>query len=248
MKRFITSMDSIEMDTLSLNSEDAHYLIRVLRLGVGSQLELVIERQEVWHIHITELSKSMLRFKIVEKIPIESALSPRLILAQCLPKQDKMSTVLKMGTELGVSDFIPIISEYCDKKWSKNTAIKLERWRSIVKNAAQQSKQHHIPNIHPAIDICSCQKFCQSNFPDASQFYAWEHASVSIRDFFNNDIESTPYPSSIFLIIGPEGGLSRAEAAMLSEQRFHSLSLGRSILRTEHAGFYGFAQLLAYQY
>src|SRR5690606_18408754 len=74
-------------------------------------------------------------------------------IAQSLPKGDKFETVLQKGTELGAARFIPFASERTVVQYdSRKEAKRLERWRKIVKEAAEQAHRNRVPVIEAPVD------------------------------------------------------------------------------------------------
>lgn len=240
MKRFILPYHRVQEDSATLSTDDYHYLARVLRLIAGSHLELVIAHREVWKIEIRSLKPQLLLFKVLSINELPTSLMGDLIIAQVLPKQDKMSTVLRMCTELGAAQFVPVVSQHCDKNWKAHTDKKQLRWEAILKSSAEQSRQHHIPTLHPVIPLETLPSFAQTHCSNAIRFVAYELANRPLM----SACESISVDLPILILVGPEGGFDATEITFLEEMGFLTISLGTTILRTEHAAFFACAQVL----
>jgi 16S rRNA (uracil1498-N3)-methyltransferase len=141
-----------------------------------------------------------------------------------------MDTVVQKATELGVTEFQPVITERDVVRLdAKRAAKKLAHWHSIAISACEQSGRVRIPLIHPVATLEHC----------LLQFAASQSNSVTALMF---DPEGEPglrrhlLPKrDIFVLTGPEGGFSGIEKTAAMEVGFSLVSLGPRILRTETA-------------
>ena len=133
--------DSILENTTSLLSkEHTHYVVNVMRLKRGSNLNFFNKNGE-WRSEVIFLDKDRVEVKFLEKIKNENNLS-KIELAICLVKKNPMEIILQKATELGVSKIIPIISERTEVK-----ELNHERANRIVIEATEQSNQLVPPEI-----------------------------------------------------------------------------------------------------
>ena len=142
-----------------------------------------------------------------------------------LIKSDKFELILQKLTELGVKKIVPY-NAYRSIVKEKKSEKKLERYKKILMEAAEQCHRNFIPEIIPAIDLKDINKF-KSDL----NLIAYEKQEAGIKAKLKNK-------KSITFIIGPEGGFDPVEYQKLVDIGFESISLGKRILRAETAAIY----------
>lgn len=239
--RVIVEKGAFDSGLVAVDSERLHHLRDVLRIRIGDIGEIVIEGESILDVRIIEIRKDGLLVDVIESHPALESRGLQLSLVQALPKGDKMSEILRMCSEIGVCEFFPVISER-SVSIPKDGAKKRGRWQKVIDCAALQSQQLSVPTLG---SVQGFQDFL-AGFSASSYdlcLVLWEDESVALKEV----LESYASPQKILVFVGPEGGLSSDEVAALKAVGFFSVSLGASILRVEHAGFFGMAQLL-YEY
>jgi 16S rRNA (uracil1498-N3)-methyltransferase len=230
MHRFFTPTEQFP----AITGSDAHQIRDVLRLKPGDRLELLTGDGLVHEAKISHLAKERIDCEILSSSPTDSEPKIRITLAQGLPKGRKMDLIVEKCVELGVSQIIPLLTERTVAKEAK-----LERWRKIAKEAAEQSKRAMVPEIKEIIKFNDLLKL-KDQFSLA--LIPWElEQDCSLKKLFT-DNRITGY-SSILIVIGPEGGFSQAEVAAAVQAGFVPVSLGKRILRTETAGLAALAAI-----
>ncbi|MBT5856114.1 16S rRNA (uracil(1498)-N(3))-methyltransferase [bacterium] len=243
MTRLFITSDMLSNNVLTLPKEVHHHVRRVLRAQPKDPLTLIKDGTHLLQTAIVEIESSSITISIQEQLPIPKRTQPKVILVQALPKQDKMSDILRACSELGVDQFIPLITERVvrimdDKKTLKNKT----RWESILWSAAMQAQSNTIPTIDEPRTLS--ELFAHPDIKSADlKLVPWEDEPTLLKGI----LSSQKKPESIVILIGPEGGLSAKEVTTLTDNGFHSVSLGKTILRTEHAGLVTVAQVL-YQF
>jgi 16S rRNA (uracil1498-N3)-methyltransferase len=159
--------------------------------------------------------------------PAAPALS--IVLAQGLPKGQKMEYVVEKATELGVARIVPFASDRSAGETAREG--KVERWRRIAKSAAEQCGRRDVPQIDDPIAFDALL----TRVEDASlTLFPWELAPVvPLRERLPTLLGTQ---REALVAIGPEGGFSDAEARAAAAAGAHLISLGTRILRTETAG------------
>ena len=133
--------DSIlQNNTSLLSKEHTHYIVNVMRLKRGSNLNFFNKNGE-WKSEIIFLNKDRVEVRFLEKIKEAKNLSKTEI-AICLVKKVPMDTILQKSTELGVSKIIPIVSERTEVK-----ELNIDRAKKIIIEATEQSNQLVPPEI-----------------------------------------------------------------------------------------------------
>ena len=149
LQRIAIAPEQLQNEYLSLTAEQQHYLGRVLRLKQGDRF-IIIQGQ--WWIAelIVNLPASSPQAKLIEKVSIQTELPIEVILIVALPKADGFEEIVRCCTELGVTQFIPVISK---RTVLKPSPQKVERWRKIAREAAEQSERLIIPNIFDPVSF-----------------------------------------------------------------------------------------------
>ena len=234
MQRIFITLDQLNDNVILLDQKTVHHLFDVCRLKVNASLEVVVNSQRLLKVRIVAIDVPNIHIHIVDQWAISPKRDIAITLIQSLPKRDKLTEICRMCTEIGVSEFFPVISEFCDvKELSDN---KFKRINHAIESAAQQSKQVHVPILHQTQPLSDC--LAQITFPpDALLLLADEVSSDLIGTLIHKR------PSHIYLAIGPEGGYGANDRELFTSNGFTPFSLGTFILRTEHAAFSAINQL-----
>jgi 16S rRNA (uracil1498-N3)-methyltransferase len=166
----------------------------------------------------------------------------RITLAQALPKGDKMEFIVQKATELGAARVIPFrSSRTIPRRTEERAAKRLERWRRIAAEAAEQCGRGDVPEIAETVSYAEALGMAR---PGSVKILFWESETEhSVREILKT--EEVRSSKEFFLVVGPEGGLSGEEAQTAREAGFLTASLGRLVLRVETAAL---AILAIFQY
>lgn len=228
---FFENEDLRESNVVFLkNVETVTHLVRVLRVKVHEQVELVMTSSLII-AQVIEATNESVVLHVLSEGPHENESNISIDLFQCLPKGQKLELILQKNVELGVHAFFLVQSKRCIVDYKpKDVPKKLERLSRIVKEASKQSKRDIIPEINGILSI----KDTLEKIGHYDQFlilYERENA-LSIKHRLK-----AFHGKKIALFIGPEGGLDQLEVEALMSQGALSTTLGKRILRTETAGF-----------
>ena len=227
-----------QIDTLG---EDSRHALRVLRLEVGDEVELVCADVR-YQAGVAGVEDGVVTVAIRGELrPTEA--KTQVTLYQGLPKADKMELIAQKTTELGVYAIRPVAMERCVVKLEgKDAGKKIERWQKIAREAVKQCARTSVPQVlEPKKLPQLAQEFEQLDV----LIVPWEEArDGSIREVL------APYAGreglNIGILIGPEGGISQKEAQWLAENAKAKLvTLGPRILRTETAGLASLTMVMA---
>ena len=213
--------DSIlENNTSLLSKEHTHYIVNVMRLKRGSNLNFFNKNGE-WKSEIIFLNKDRVEVRFLEKIKEGNNLSKTEI-AICLVKKNPMDNILQKATELGISKIIPIVSERTEVK-----ELNIDRAKKIVIEATEQSNQLVPPEIK---NVTKLKDFLKT-FNETSKLL---FADVNSKD--NLKIEDLKNFKSFCILIGPEGDFSPLEREFILQNRaVKPFTLSRNILRSDTA-------------
>ncbi|MEC8678780.1 MAG: RsmE family RNA methyltransferase, partial [Candidatus Margulisiibacteriota bacterium] len=179
---FILSKD-INNNVVSLTQDQYHHLITVCRLKPKSKLEIVINETRLLLVRIKYVDLNQLNIDIVDQWELNASRSIPVQLIQSLPKQDKLTEICRVCTEIGVQTFHPVITDFCDvKELSDN---KYKRAMMAIDSAAKQSKQSAIPlikSVKTIVDFLETTQFSNNSL----KLVAYENSDKRLSSIVNN--------------------------------------------------------------
>jgi 16S rRNA (uracil1498-N3)-methyltransferase len=222
--------DTWDEATASLTGEQASHLIRVLRAQPGMEFDIVAG-DRVWHGVIAGISGDAVRFNLVAEVTADPALPITLLLS--IFKFDRMEWAIEKATELGVERIIPVIARRSEKHLAQSAATRVERWRRIVREAAQQSRRSDVPVVEDPLPLKTVVR--RSN--DHLRFLlAEQERSTTFRFALAEALAAAGDElPTLEIAIGPEGGWTAEEEALFDAEGWKPVSLGPRILRAETA-------------
>jgi 16S rRNA (uracil1498-N3)-methyltransferase len=165
---------------------------------------------------------------------------PRVVLYQALLRREKFEIVLQKATEVGVAGFVPVrTARSLIPRAEQVDARRQERWRRIVREAAEQSGRGLLPEVHAAVDFAAAVRSAVADGPTILLFEG--QGCLALRQALR---QMPPVVDSIALFVGPEGGFADEEVVLAVERGIALVGLGPRILRSETAGIVGPALLL----
>jgi 16S rRNA (uracil1498-N3)-methyltransferase len=210
----------IENTTSLLSTEHTHYIVSVMRMKRGSNINFFNKNGE-WSSEIVFLDRDRVEVKFLNKLK-EPTKNSNIELAICLVKKSPMDTILQKATELGVSKIIPIVSERTEVK-----ELNFERANRIVVEATEQSNQLIPPQIS---EITKLKDFLK----DLSGSSKLLFADVNSKDKLK--AEALKEAKTLSVLIGPEGDFSPSERELiLSNSNAVPFTISRNILRSDTA-------------
>ena len=224
MKRIF--LEDLTAAELKISGQDARHLAYSLRARRGDKIRAVDRAGNCAVIELIDFNNDSVKARRIgemQKVIVER----KIILADCLPKQNRFETIIEKATELGVDKIQPLISERTIAR-PKN---KLERWRRIAKESAEQCGRDTIPEID---DVRKLDDWLKEIFPLKENWlflFCWElERTTTVRE-----VLSANKNSNVIVLIGPEGGFSEAEVTTIKLVGGVSASLGSRILKTDTA-------------
>jgi 16S rRNA (uracil1498-N3)-methyltransferase len=218
------------------------HMAKVLRLKIDTPVRLADGRGAECAGIIREIGRDHLTVAVEERhAAAPSGGTLRITLIQGLPKGEKMELILQKGTELGVNEVIPF---QADRSVSRIPADRqderLRRWQRIAAEAARQAGRPDIPTVRLAGGVVEAVLDADHDL----KLLLWEEERATT---LKGAMADRPRPASIAVIVGPEGGLTAAEAETARNSGFIPVTLGKRILRTETAGI-ALVAILQYLY
>ena len=215
--------------TAEITGADFHHLARVLRVRVGERIVLLDNTGFVYNGKIHRINRHSITAAGLIREPGPAEQTPAIYLAQAMVRSERMDEVIQLGCQVGISAFWPLVTARGMVRWpADKEAEKLERWRSIAKSAAEQSKRTRIPNIEKPLTLAESRQ----RYPDALAVLLHPIGSaVSLKRLLNG--QTTP-PTQILLAVGPEGGFDPAEIEKAVTLGFQVASIGKLSARGLH--------------
>lgn len=218
--RLVIKSTQIQQEQITLDAQQLHYLLRVLRLGNGDRFLALDGVGNAWLAEIKQSSA-----QIIQSIEINTELPIPLSLITALPKGSGYEQVIRCCTELGVSNFIPVIS---DRTLLKPNPNKVQRWRKIATEAAEQSERQIVPQIlEPASYTSAIEKVLVTQ----DKYICVARGDLPTLWHSLHLQQLQPIPSGIIIATGCEGGWTDVEVAQAIALGFQPVSLGNRILR-----------------
>ena len=241
MHKFFTPANLFTDTHATIEGEDVKHIYKVLRIETGEKVVINNLEGKEFLGQVEEVNKKEVIVKILEPMETNNESPLNIYLFQGLPKATKMDLIVQKGTELGIKEIIPIITERVDVKL-KGEFKKLDRLQRIALEACKQSKRTMIPKVNEPIEFKEMIEKIKSM---DLVVVPYENATgYRIRNMMK---EMNPLNiRNIAIIIGPEGGFEEFEIENLRDKGAHIVTLGPRILRTETAGF-TCASLLQYE-
>ena len=218
----------------ALGAEETHHALHVLRLKVGDTLNVFDGRGHEAQCSIVEISKDAVRLKTLTQ-STTPALPCRITLAQAIPKKS-MDLIVQKATELGVASIVPLVSDRSVVKLDEDSR-RMERWHEIALDACKQCGNNWLPEIQPPRKT---RDFLNSPGQfDLKLIGSLQPDSILLKAILGK----TTKPSSILILIGPEGDFTPAELGLAKSAGCLPLSLGPLVLRAETAAIYALSIL-----
>ena len=210
----------IENTTSLLSKEHTHYVVNVMRMKRGSNINFFNKDGE-WLSEIVFLDRDRVEVKFLNKLK-EPTMNSNIELAICLVKKSPMDTILQKATELGVTKITPIVSERTEIK-----ELNFERAKKIVIEATEQSNQLTPPEISQVIKL----KDFLNNLDSSTKLL---FADVNSKENLKKEVLREA--KSLSVLIGPEGDFSPSEIELShGNPNVVPFTISRNILRSDTA-------------
>ncbi|WP_407360448.1 16S rRNA (uracil(1498)-N(3))-methyltransferase [Microbacterium sp. LBN7] len=220
-----SSTDAGVGDVVSLTGAEAKHAAVVRRLRVG-EVVTVGDGAGVWLAGVAEeVAPSRVDVRIEERVE-HPAPAPRLVLVQALAKGDRDELAVQAACELGVDEIVPWQAGRSVSRWEGPKAVKgRERWSTIVREAAKQAHRAWVPEV--TAPATTKQLAARASTDRVLLLDPTAPVRLSAIE---------PDGRDLVLVVGPEGGISDEELALLTDAGAERVLLGETVLRTSTAG------------
>lgn len=222
-------------ERLELTEDAVNYLKNVLRLGEGHWLKIFNGDGRYLDAEIVEVGKRTLTVQLGTAYQTDNESRLQLGLAQCISRGERMDYTLQKAVELGITEIQPLFSARTQVKLDGERLLrKQQHWQQIVISACEQSGRNRVPVVAPPLPL-----------------HDWLQQSTGQRLLLSptadQSLASLPLQPAnpVWLLIGPEGGLSEPEIELARSQGCLDARLGPRVLRTETAALVALSVLQA---
>lgn len=216
--------DEVHGDKAALTGKHAEHLSRVLRARVGQEFD-VSAGGRLRRGRVVAVKEGRVEFALGEEVAAPAELQVTLLLA--IYKFDRMEWALEKLTELGAARMVPVIARRTDPRLAKAAGKRVERWRRIAQEAAEQARRLAPPEVLAPTRL----KDAVETAALTRVVLAESEQAVSLADV----VRVHPPGEPLALAAGPEGGWTEDELRLFAESGWTAASLGPRILRAETA-------------
>ena len=224
--------DEVIGNRAALVGAHADHLSRVLRARVGQEFDISTDTG-VRHGRITSIHEGRVEFELGEEISAATELSVTLALS--IFKFDRMEWAIEKCTELGIKQIVPVIAKRTEAHLAAAAVKRVERWKRIAREAAEQSRRAHPPDIADPVKLRDALQIQSDLRILLAEFDAVTSLTEAVRGAHG----------AVALAIGPEGGWTEAEHHAFTDAGWIAASLGTTILKAETAAIAAMAVVAA---
>ncbi len=223
--------DEYSSQIAALTGANAAHLARTLRAHVGQEFDVACG-ECVYRATVSSVSDTRVEFALGNAVLSDGDARPVTLLLAVF-KFDRMEWAIEKCTELNVTTIVPVIARRTEKHLAQAAEKRVERWRRIAHEAAQQSRRLAAPAIASAQKLTDALRL----EAEAKIVLAENERGTTLSEILRSRVEI----ASLALAIGPQGGWSNDELEMFARADWIPASLGETILRAETAAIAGLA-------
>ena len=223
-------------ERVELPEDEAEHLSRVLRLGVGDEVDVFDGRGGLWRAEIVQAGKKSATVRLIAPVTPAPELVIPVSLVVSVLKGDKMDDVVRDAVMLGVTRIRPMISERSEISLAAMArSSRIARWQRIAVSSAKQCGRAVVPEIHDAAPLD--WYWTEKHDPPTSHRAGGNlrimcvEPSAALGELIG--VHDVPRPAAADLIIGPEGGWAVTEVAAAHDSGAILMSLGGRTLRAD---------------
>lgn len=210
---------------VALDERAFHYLVKVLRLKNGTQIQVFNGQGGSYHAELQLSGKRSANLLLGEHHPEDHQSPLDTELWQGVSKPEHMDYALQKATELGVHCITPIVTGRTQAFHAKHAEKKHEHWKGVIINACEQCGRNRLPLLKPMTSLNDAleqrdkeRRYAMLDLNGEQSFAQWN-----------------PEGQAMTWVIGPEGGLSDEEIAQIKALGIAAIRMGNRVLRTETA-------------
>jgi 16S rRNA (uracil1498-N3)-methyltransferase len=232
MHRFFVPPERVQGNRVILTGEQAHHIRRVLRLRPGNLIVVLDNSGWEQEVRLTSVDRGEVRGEVLRRRLAAGETRIKVSLYQAVLKGARFEYALEKGTELGIVEFVPLITDRCVVADLDAVDKKQLRWERIVRSAAQQSRRGQLPRLQqPLLFRLACERAKRT--AGLSIIPCTNEPTTSLRGLLEG-LDKRPFSVNVF--VGPEGGFTEHEVELAQSYDISPVNLGPRIFRAETAG------------
>ncbi len=214
--------------------------VQVLRLQPGMALTLFNGHGGQWQAEVLHMGRQAVGVRLIGHEAVERELPVAVTLAICMPANDRMDDLVEKATELGAAAIVPLVSERSVLRLSGERAAKRQaHWQAVAVAASEQCGRNRVTQV---LAVQGLEAFlADGQAPNGGGGTRWQLSlaaqALPLGQAFTGSSRmfSSEVGAHIFLLSGPEGGLSPGEQARAQQAGYAPVSLGPRTLRADTA-------------
>jgi 16S rRNA (uracil1498-N3)-methyltransferase len=237
MHRFYLAPEDWNPDAFTLAGPEAHHGRNVLRLEAGDKVVLFDGRGREATAEIESAEPSGIRLRKLHEAK-SSPLRCQITLAQAIPKGKNMDLIVQKAVEIGAAEIAPILSDRTVVRLDEeSSAAKQSKWQTVAIEAAKQCGQNWLPRVQAPQTMA--QFFEHRPSFDLHLIGSLQSDAVHLKKILAEyAAEHGDRPSSVLMLVGPEGDFTPAELSLARSHGCRPITLGPIVLRVETASIY----------
>ena len=244
--RIFVPADAVRENEAAIVGAEAHHILHVLRLGPGDDLIGTNGQGNESLLKIERVGPQTVICRIVEsRVAVCPETKNRIVLMQSCLSSGKMDQVIDKGTQLGVARFVPVVSE--KSKFQGDEARlgkKVERWSRIARASSLQCGRAFFPEVSSIVPLTEAVAFPQKG--DKMLLFSPSGDVGTAGVVLPDVLSSLNETSGVYVMIGPESGLSEVEERVALRYGFVPVRMGSRVLRAETAPVVAVALVLSH--
>ncbi len=211
-----------------IDGDAGFHAATVRRIRPGEQLTLGDGAGVLAECRVEQADRSGLRVRVLRRSVVDPP-APPVTVVQALPKSERSELAIELATEAGADAFVAWQAARCVARWDGSRADKgLRRWQAVARAAAGQSRRAHIPPVDGVLGTAELMSW-------VGERVAAGTTVLALHDAAGAGLPAVSAASALALIVGPEGGITDAELAALTDAGAVVTRLGPTVLRTSTA-------------
>ncbi|WJY90243.1 16S rRNA (uracil(1498)-N(3))-methyltransferase [Corynebacterium confusum] len=219
--------------TVRLDGAEGRHAVTVKRLKPAEQLELIDGTGRVVTAEVTATAGKDQLDAAVTAVREEPAPQPKVVVVQAIPKSERAELAVDLATQAGADEIIAWQADRCVAKWEgKKIPKALAKWETAAQAAAKQSRRARIPQVSGPVTTGELTQLLVQS----------DHALV-LHEEATRSIREAQLSGTVYLLVGPEGGIGSAELERLTQAGARPIKLGPQVLRTASAAMVALAAI-----
>lgn len=239
LPRFHIPVSAWNPEAPVLPPDEAKHCSQVLRLAAGDEVILFNGEGVEQRATIVAIDRRDVRLQPGE-VRATPPLKCRIGIGQALPKGKNMELIIQKGTELGVAEVRPVVTKNTIVRVDeKDGEKKREKWQRVAIEACKQCGQNFLPTVQSPATLSEVLASVVGSY-DLLVIASLQPGALSLKLLLGNygANHDGSLPTSVFILIGPEGDFTESEVAEALSAGAQPMTLGPIILRTETAAIY----------